>query len=377
MVIATEGVAVPGSRLSLVDRARMAALFEAGVSFAGIGRAIGRPTSTVSREFHRNHVYRGAHTGSPVVRHPLRRRAHGPGWGGAYRWAYSFEVAQRKAQARARRPKPRRLFHGFGQPTALGVVVLERLALRWSPVQIAGWLRTEFPGRPEMQVSHETIYQAIYYQARGELRRHIAHQVALRQGRSARRAQSRAAATTRERGKPWAALRISQRPAEAADRAVPGHWEGDLIIGARASSAIITLVERSTRFVLLGALPHSRVSEQVVQVLIQLMGALPAHLRKTLAWDQGAEMAGHAAFSLATDCQVYFCDPHSPWQRGSNENTNGLLRQYFPRASTDFRTYTQTDLDAVADELNARPRQTLNFQTPAQQLNALLVATTT
>jgi IS30 family transposase len=267
------------------------------------------------------------------------------------------------------------LLQGWGQSTQLGVVVFDRLERKWSPEQISGWLKTEFPGRPEMQVSHETIYQAIYYQARGELKRHLAHQLALRQGRVARRPQSRAAAAMR--GKPWATVRISDRPAEAADRAVPGHWEGDLIIGSRTSSAIITLVERSSRFVLLGSLPESRVSEHVVDVLIRLMGSLPSHLRKTLAWDQGAEMAQHADFTLATDCKVYFCDPHSPWQRGSNENTNGLLRQYFPRTSTDFRTYTQTDLDTIAEELNSRPRQTLGFHTPAERLNELLVATTT
>lgn len=364
---------MPGKRLSLVERAQMAALFEAGESFAAIGRALGRPTSTVSREFGRNHVYRGAHTYSSIVRHPRRQRAHGRGWGGTYRWAYSFEVAHRKAQDRARRPRPRLLNPEFGRRTELGNVVFDKLKRKWSPGQISGWLKVEYPGRPEMQVSHETIYQAIYYQARGEMKRQIAHQVSLRRGRVARRPQTRAAAAIR--GKPWATLRISDRPAEADDRAVPGHWEGDLIIGARASSAIVTLVERSTRFVLLGSLPESRVSEQVVDVLIKLMRSLPLHLRKTLAWDQGAEMASHANFTLATDCKVYFCDPHSPWQRGSNENTNGLLRQYFPRSSTDFRTYQQADLDTIADELNARPRETLGFRTPSQQLNDLLVAT--
>jgi IS30 family transposase len=224
-------------------------------------------------------------------------------------------------------------------------------------------------------VCHETIYQAIYFQARGGLRRELARQVALRYGRAARRPQSRAAAA-RSR-KPWVAgWHISTRPAEAADRAVPGHWEGDLIIGARGSSAIITLVERSTRYVMLGALPESRVSDQVIPVLIDLMRRLPAQLRKTLTWDQGAEMATHATFRLATNCQVYFCDPHSPWQRGSNENTNGLLRQYFPRSSTNFRSYSQDDLDAVARELNGRPRQTLNWHNPAEALNNHLVATT-
>jgi IS30 family transposase len=172
-----------------------------------------------------------------------------------------------------------------------------------------------------------------------------------------------------------AGFHISDRPAEAGDRAVPGHWEGDLIIGARGSSAIITLVERATRYVMLGALPHSRVSEDVTGVLTTLMGRLPGELRKTLTWDQGAEMARHATFTLATDCRVFFCDPHSPWQRGSNENTNGLLRQYFPRSSTDFRTWTQEALDEVARELNGRPRETLNWRNPAQTLDNFLVAT--
>ena len=256
-------------------------------------------------------------------------------------------------------------------------VVRDKLALRWSPVQIARWLRQQYPDQPERWVSHETIYQAIYFQARGGMRQELARQVALRSGRSARRGQSRGAAAGRGH-KPWVRdFHISTRPAQAADRAVPGHWEGDLLLGARGASAIITLVERATRYVMLGALPGSRVSEQVIDVLIGLMRRLPAELRRTLTWDQGAELATHASFTLATDCQVYFCDPHSPWQRGSNENTNGLLRQYFPRSSTNFRTYTQDQLDAIARELNGRPRQTLNWHNPAEELNKLLVATAT
>jgi IS30 family transposase len=250
-------------------------------------------------------------------------------------------------------------------------VVKAKLCKRWSPVQIAQWLRREYRDRPEMWVSHETIYQAIYYQARGGMRRELARQVALRSGRSARRAQSRQAAAERAgRGiRPWVReFHISTRPAEAADRAVPGHWEGDLLVGARGTSAIITLVERHSRYVMLGALPGSRVSERVIDVLIAVMRRLPAQLRKSLTWDQGSELAAHVGFTLATDCRVYFCDPHSPWQRGSNENTNGLLRQYFPRSGTNFRTYTQDDLDAVAGELNERPRQTLDWQNPAQVL---------
>jgi IS30 family transposase len=254
-------------------------------------------------------------------------------------------------------------------------IVKGNLVQRWSPVQIARRLRREFPDRPECWVSHETIYQAIYFQARGGMRQELARQVALRSGRSARRAQSRAVSAGRSR-KPWVVdFHVSTRPAEAEDRSVPGHWEGDLLLGARGSSAIITLVERATRYVMLGALPDSRVSDAVIEVLTALMRRLPAELRKTLTWDQGSEMAGHARFTLATDCQVYFCDPHSPWQRGSNENTNGLLRQYFPRSHTDFRTISQDQLDTIARELNGRPRETLNWHNPAEALNELLVAT--
>jgi IS30 family transposase len=248
---------------------------------------------------------------------------------------------------------------------------------RWSPGQIARCQRQQYPDQPERWVSHETIYQAIFYQARGGIRDELTRQIALRSGRAARKPQSRIASAARS-AKPWTAdFHISTRPAEVADRAVPGHWEGDLLIGARGSSAIITLVERMTRYVMLGALPHSRISDDVIAVLIALMGRLPEELRKTLTWDQGSEMAHHATFTLATDCQVYFCDPHSPWQRGSNENTNGLLRQYFPRSSTDFRTISQDELDTVARELNGRPRMTLDWRKPAEALNSYLVATTT
>ncbi|MBX6723974.1 MAG: IS30 family transposase [Dactylosporangium sp.] len=287
-------------------------------------------------------------------------------------------MAQRHAEQRARRARTGKLRPRWGQPMPpLWEIVKDKLAKRWSPVQIARWLRREYPESPERWVSHETIYQAIYFQARGGMRQELARQVALRSGRRQRRAQSRQATAGRG-SRPWVRdFHISTRPAQVADRAVPGHWEGDLLIGARGASAIITLVERTTRYVMLGALPESRVSEHVIDVLTSLMRRLPAELRKTLTWDQGIEMIQHANFTLATDCKVYFCDPHSPWQRGSNENTNGLLRQYFPRSSTNFRTYTQADLDAVARELNARPRQTLNWQNPAEALNAYLVATAT
>ena len=221
---------------------------------------------------------------------------------------------------------------------------------------------------------HETIYQAIYVQSRGNLRAELAGQVALRSGRAARKAQSRGARAGRTK-RPWIGeFHISARPAEAADRAVPGHWEGDLLIGARGSSAIVTLVERATRYVMLGALPEGRDSTAVIGVLTELAGRLPEHLRRSLAWDQGSEMAEHADFRVATGCPVFFCDPHSPWQRGSNENTNGLLRQYFPKSRFDFRTIDQAGLDQVARQLNTRPRQTLGWDTPATRLNNLLAA---
>lgn len=366
---------MPGGRLSLAERAQIEVLFGQGLSFPEIGEVIGRHRTTVWREVSRNNAYLGAHVRAERTRSPRAATR-----GGAYRWVYVHTLAQSKADRRARRPRAGKLIgapytRGRAGRGRLWPLVAGMLAQRWSPVQIAHWLRREFPDSPEQWVSHETIYQAIYFQARGAMRTELDRQVALRSGRARRQSQSRAAGAARSK-RPWLGdLHISTRPAEAADRAVPGHWEGDLVIGARGSSAIITLVERSTRFVMLGALPESRVSEQVTAVLIDLMGRLPAELRKTLTWDQGAEMAQHAAFTLATDCRVFFCDPHAPWQRGSNENTNGLLRQYFPRSSTDFRTYTQDDLDAVARELNGRPRQTLEWDNPAQRLNELLVAT--
>jgi IS30 family transposase len=368
---------MPGSRLTSHERAQIESLFGLGLTFPQIAARIGRDRSTVWREVSRNNAYKGAYVAggavSPLGRHGNVRTA----LGGAYRWKYCHRHAQRRAHARARRPRPFKLRPGWNQPRPpLWGQVKEKLVQRWSPQQIATWLHSEFPNRPECWVSHETIYQAIFYQARGGMRRELDRQVALRSGRASRRPQSRLAAAERS-AKPWVReFHISTRPADAADRAVPGHWEGDLVIGARGSSAIITLVERATRYVMLGALPNSRVSEEVIDVLKMLMGRVPEQLRKTLTWDQGSEMAQHARFTLATGCKVYFCDPHSPWQRGSNENTNGLLRQYFPRSSTDFRKISQDELDAVARELNGRPRLTLDWHNPAEALNRLLVATT-
>jgi IS30 family transposase len=366
---------MPGARLTQDERDKIQNLFGEGYTFPQIAVALGRDRSSIWREVNRNNT----HTGLIGVgaRHPRRRRTANPhGLGGAYRWAYSARAAQKRADRRAKRtraPKLRPPRRGWLWPP-LWAQVKAKLELRWSPVQIARWLREQYPDQPERRVSHETIYQAIFYQARGGMRQELARQVALRCGRVARKPQSRLVQAGRSR-KPWThGFHISTRPAEITDRAVPGHWEGDLILGARNASAIITLVERQTRYVLLGALPNSHISDEVITVLIGLMSRLPEELRKTLTWDQGVEMAQHATFTLATDCKVYFCDPHSPWQRGSNENTNGLLRQYFPKG-TDLHPYTQDDLDAVARELNGRPRQTLDWHNPAERLNNLLVAT--
>ena len=372
-------VSVPGPRLSLSERAQIEVLFGQGLTFPAIARVIGRDRSTVWREVTRNNSYRGAHLRRPGARHPHARRTRGTGGtlGGAYRWVYEHRAAQYSYRVRARRPhRPKlRSSYSWPRPVLWSEHVLPRLEQRWSPKQISQWLARAYPDQPELHVSHETIYQAIYLQGRGELRREITAQQALRSGRAHRRPQSRTAHGARG-SRPWLTdFHLSTRPAEATDRAVPGHWEGDLVIGARGASAIITLVERSTRYVMLGALPESRVSPEVIRVLTELMARVPAELAKTLTWDQGIEMRRHAEFTLATDCKVYFCDPHSPWQRGSNENTNGLLRQYFPRSSTDFRTYTQDDLDQIARELNGRPRETLNWSNPAEALNNHLGAT--
>lgn len=336
-----------------------------GRTISQIAGLLGVPVCTVSRELGRYHSARHG-TKNPLGSSRPRGRSRG-----RYRWGYRAVWAQRRADAARRRPKRARLAVD-GQ---LRRLVVDKLGRRWSPQQIAAWLRREFPDRPELHVSHETIYQAIYVQSRGNLRAELAAQVALRSGRTRRRRQSRAAAGDRRR-RPWVgSWHISTRPAAAADRAVPGHWEGDLLIGARGASAIITLVERATRYVMLGALPHGRDSAHVVQVLTDLAGGLPAHLRQSLTWDCGQELAEHPRFSVATGCQVYFCDPHSPWQRGSNENTNGLLRQYFPKGRFDFAGIDQAGLDRVAHELNTRPRQTLHWHTPAQRLTQALAAT--
>jgi IS30 family transposase len=354
-----------GRRLTLEERQLIEAYYVAGFTFPQIAERLGRDRTTIWREVQRNNSARhGPKSGRPRPSPGYRQ----PG----YRWGYRAGRAHAAARTRARRPRSAKCAAGG----VLREIVLEKLRLRWSPRQIAAWLRDEHPDRPELWVSHETIYQAIYVQSRGNLRAEVGRQVALRSGRAARRPQATPGGAVRSR-RAWIsdAFRISARPAEAADRAVPGHWEGDLLVGRGGTSAIITLVERATRYVMLGALPDGRASEAVIDVLAGLAQRLPAHLHRSLTWDQGVELAQHATFTVATGCPVYFCDPHSPWQRGSNENTNGLLRQYFPKGVTDFRTLTQADLDAVAHELNGRPRQTLGWKNPAQALDEFLVAT--
>jgi IS30 family transposase len=356
---------MPGKRLTEGERVRIETLWVAGWDIPAIAERLGRHRSTVWRELERHHAYRHG------PKNPLGSRRDRTGRGGLYRWGYDAGWAQLTAHRAARRPRPVKL--GVGQQ--LRPIVLDKLRRRWSPRQIQARLVEDYPDQPELRVSHETIYQALYLQGRGNLRAELARQVALRSGRTRRRAQPRAAGAVRSR-RPWAVgFHVSTRPAEAADRAVPGHWEGDLLIGARGASAIVTLVERHSRYVLLGALPDSRVSGAVIDVLSTLIGRLPVELRRSLTWDLGTEMAEHPRFSVVTGCPVFFCDPHSPWQRGSNENTNGLLRQYFPKGQTDFRKLTQDDLDAVARELNGRPRQTLAWKTPAEALHSVLVAT--
>jgi len=333
-------VAVPGGvrgrYLDEDERIFIADRWRAGLGPRAIGVELGRSPSTISREITRN-----AHPES-----------------GDYR----PHAAQRRADARKARPKPSKI---AGNDRLRGFIAA-KLALKWSPAQICQALRRTFPDAPEMHVVHETIYQALYVQGRGELRRELAK--ALRTGRTRRRPHRRPDARTARFPD---AVMISERPAEVADRAIPGHWEGDLIIGKDNASAIATLVERTTRYVMLAHLPAGRSAEAVRDALITTVKTLPDHLTRSLTWDQGSEMAAHASFTIATDIPVYFCDPASPWQRGSNENTNGLLRQYFPK-STDLSVHTAEHLAAIATELNERPRQTLDWDTPAQRLAKLL-----
>ncbi len=323
-------------RIYIADRRREKA------TVRKIAAELGRSPSTISREIRRNGM-------------PLR--------GKESTWAYRPFAAHRRALDRRPRPKLGKI----GQNPQLREFIAAHLLLRWSPEQICHALRARFPGQPEMHVAHETIYQALYVQGRGELRRELAK--ALRTGRVMRRPH-RQSNKRRPRAIPGMVM-ISDRPAEAEDRAVPGHWEGDLIIGKDHKSAIATLVERSSRYVMLAHLPLDHTAASTKDALVETVKTLPPHLWRSLTWDQGSEMASHQAFTIATDIPVYFCNPGSPWQRGSNENTNGLLRQYFPKG-TDLSRHTREHLDAVAAELNSRPRKTLGWDTPAQRLAKLL-----
>ncbi|MDQ0276692.1 IS30 family transposase/molybdenum-dependent DNA-binding transcriptional regulator ModE [Arthrobacter silviterrae] len=324
--------------LSLAERERIADMYGRGESMRAIARALGRSPGSISREIKRNS-------------HPTL--------------GYQPYGAHRTATASRARPKISKL----AAAGELRDYVEEKLRVRWSPEQISKLLIKEFPHDGQMRVSHETIYQSLYFQARGGLKREVKE--ALRTGRTRRKKHKSPEERTSRFRDPM--INISERPPEAEDRAIPGHWEGDLITGTSNQSAIATLVERTTRYVMLVHLPIDHSAESVRDGLIKTMSTLPAHLRGSLTWDQGVEMAKHKAFSIATDMDVYFCDPHSPWQRGTNENTNGLLRQYFPKG-TDLGAYGPEDLEHVAQELNARPRKTLNWNTPAESLRDLLIA---
>ena len=341
-------------RLSFEEREDIACALAADKSIRWIGRLLGRHPSTISREIEHHSFHRHAIT---FTRPEM---------------TYKASSAHHSAMTARARPRTARLAH----QGPLRTQVLRQLRQRLSPQQITARLQRDHPDQPEMQVSHETIYQAIYVQSRGNLRTELRRQVALRSGRARRRTRPAAGAATRS-NRDWVGLNISARPAEATDRAVPGHWEGDLVIGKNGDSAVATLVERSTRYLILVALPGGRVSHDVATRLATAMRRLPTQLRRSLTWDQGSEMAAHPTFTLTTGCPVYFCDPHSPWQRGSNENTNGLLRQYYPKGITDFRTINQRQLDTVARQLNNRLRKTLAWDTPTERLTELLGVATT
>jgi len=383
---------MPGIKLSVAERAEVRRLFRAGMSSEEIASRVGRGRTSVTR------VVVALRSGVPllldwepppghltrddreVIEGGLRERAplseiarrlccaastvSREVTRNGRRSSYRASKAHKKAWARTRRPKTSKL---ASRPELCRVVV-ERLELLWSPEQIARWLRLEFPDDPMMWVSHETIYKSLYVQGRGELRRELAR--CLRTGRAQRKPQGRIS----RRGQIQGMVMISERPPEVEDRAVPGHWEGDLIMGAGNLSAVGTLVERQTRYVLLLHLPNGHNAHDVNTAMAAAIEDLPGHLRRSITWDQGRELRAHAKFTVDTGVPIYFCDPHSPWQRGSNENTNGLLRQWMPK-STDLRQHSAADLDRIAHLLNTRPRKTLDWQTPAQKLAEVLAAT--
>ena len=321
-------------RLTLQDREDIAAGVSAGESARAIARRLGRTPSTISRELARN--------------------------GG--RKKYRPSTAEQATWARAARPKPSKL----ALNERLREQVVEGLELQWSPEQIAGWLRVEFPDDSEMRVSHETIYLSLFVQSKGLLRKELTKE--LRSGRVIRRA-GRISVRGQGRGQIVDALHISERPAEADDRAVPGHWEGDMLSGG-GNTHIATLVERTSRFVLLVKL-ENKTTDAVIGALTAQIQQLPAELKRSLTWDRGLEMAKHKQFTVDTGVQVYFCDPQSPWQRGTNENTNGLLRQYLPHGM-NLKDVTQDQLNDIAARLNGRPRKTLGFVPPSRKLSEVL-----
>jgi IS30 family transposase len=315
--------------LSLSEREEISRAVVAGRSIRSIASELGRAPSTISREIRLN--------------------------GGRRR--YRANKADQAAWDRAQRPKTCKL----AENRALARIIAKKLQLQWSPRQIAGWLKCTFPDDESFQVSHETIYKTLYIQARGALKRELLQH--LRRTRGMRRSRYHTQKTGNH-GRITGTVSISERPAEVEDRAVPGHWEGDLVFGSN-NSQIATLVERHTRYVMLARVKRKD-TETVINALIKQAHKLPRELYKSLTWDRGKEMADHQRFSLATDIKVYFCDPQHPWQRGSNENTNGLLRQYFPKGM-DLSNVHQNRLNAVAKRLNERPRETLNFETPAER----------
>jgi IS30 family transposase len=327
-----------GRYLSFAEREEIAVL-RSQLSVRQIAIQLGRSPGTISRELRRN-----ATGGDPS--------------------RYRASVAQAEADKRARRPKTSKLL----EHPPLQVYVQDKLSCdeHWSPEQIARRIVLDYPDDEQMRISHEAIYQALYVQGRGALRRELT--VCLRTGRALRKPQRR---TDGRRERIKDKVLISDRPAEVTDRAVPGHWEGDLIIGANSGSAIGTLVERTTRFTMLLHLPDDHGATAVRDAITATIAELPEQLRRSLTWDQGIELAEHVRLTIEADLPVYFCDPHSPWQRGTNENTNGLLRQYFPKG-TDLSVHGVDELARVAAGLNGRPRKTLDWKTPAEALAALL-----
>jgi IS30 family transposase len=342
-LLARHGGIAPAARhrsprvLTLAEREDISRGIASGCSMRIIAQRLSRACSTVSRE---------------VARHGGRAQ-------------YRANEADQQAWESALRPKTCLL----GTHTTLREMVASKLIEDWSPEQISGWLKQQYPKNESLRVSHETIYRSLFIQARGALKKELIQH--LRSKRRIRRSRH-ASIHGHSQGKIVDAISIRERPAEVEDRAIPGHWEGDLLRGA-GNSHVVTLVERHSRFCTLVKVP-GKDTATVVAALIQHVRQLPAELRRSLTWDRGLEMAQHKTFTMATEVQVYFCDPQSPWQRGSNENTNGLLRQYLPK-KTDLSKFTQSDLDEIALRLNTRPRQTLGFQTPADKLQASVAST--